>query len=92
MSRLKLLDHRFILTQDIRLYEFYLNESQQHNMYPEDVIDLVETNENESIETWLHTKLAALQQNLEQCSTNLVSQSLSCPKAFSLEYVDTRLQ
>ncbi|CAF0911704.1 unnamed protein product [Rotaria sordida] len=91
-QRLTLLDRLFSLTQDMKLYESYLNEARQYRIWPEDIIDVVPINEHESIEKWFQTKLVVLQQNLNQCSTELLSQSLSCPKSFSIQYVDNRLQ
>lgn len=53
---------------------------------------MVQPNKCESAEKWSRTKLVTLQQNLDQCSNELLSQSLSCPKTFSIQYVDSRLE
>lgn len=55
-------------------------------------MEMTDKSTDEIVENWLLTKLDELQQNLNQCTTELLSQSLTCPKTFSIPYVDDRLK
>ena len=53
---------------------------------------MAQTNDYDLIEKFLREQLHQLQQKLDQCAAELLSQSLSCPKVLSLPKVENRLQ
>lgn len=56
------------------------------------MIHIAKLSEYISIEKFIDSHLNQLQQKFDQCTSDLVTQSLSCPKTLSLTTVDSRLQ
>lgn len=53
---------------------------------------MAEENTYGHIGRWLNAKLNQLQQGFDQCSADLLLQSLSCPVSLSVPNIDSRLE
>ncbi|CAF1488984.1 unnamed protein product [Rotaria magnacalcarata] len=91
LTRLQLLDWQFCLNLDLHLYQSYCTEGRQYKTWPEDIVKMTKTNDYDLTEKFLNILVNQTQHKVDQCTTELLSQSLSCPKTLFLSHVESRL-
>ncbi|CAF2149041.1 unnamed protein product [Rotaria magnacalcarata] len=91
LTRLQLLDWQFCLNLDLHLYQSYYTEGRQYKTWPEDIVKMAKTNDYDLTETFLNKLVNQIQHTVDQCTTELLSQSLSCPKTLLLSHIESRL-
>ncbi|CAF4750370.1 unnamed protein product [Rotaria socialis] len=91
LTRLQLLDWQFCLNLDLHLYQSYYTEGRQYKTWPEDIVKMAKTNDYDLTETFFNKLVNQIQHTVDQCTTELLSQSLSCPKTLLLSHIESRL-
>ncbi|CAF1234089.1 unnamed protein product [Rotaria magnacalcarata] len=93
LSRLELFDKQFCHHQIHQLYQKYLDFGLQYQIWPNDTVQIMESNENDSIQKSLEEYLILLKNRINQHENELMMQLSSCPTTLnSLEMIDQRLK
>ncbi|CAF4383889.1 unnamed protein product, partial [Rotaria magnacalcarata] len=93
LSRLELFDKQFCLHQIHLLYQKYLDFGLQYQIWADDIVQIMESNESDSIQKSLEEYLILLKNRINQHENELMIQLSSCQTALhSLEMIDQRLK
>ncbi|CAF4939805.1 unnamed protein product, partial [Rotaria socialis] len=93
LSRLELFDKQFCLHQIHHLYQKYLNFGLQYQIWSDDIVQIMESNESDKIQKSLEEYLILLKNRSNQHENELMIQLSSCPTTLhSLEMIDQRLK
>ncbi|CAM4825035.1 unnamed protein product [Rotaria magnacalcarata] len=68
-----------------------LASNSNNNNKSEDIVKMTKTNDYDLTEKFLNILVNQTQHKVDQCTTELLSQSLSCPKTLFLSHVESRL-
>ncbi|CAF4886085.1 unnamed protein product, partial [Rotaria magnacalcarata] len=91
-SRLKLLDLQFCLNIHQSLWQSYFDLSYEQHQWPDHLYKITKTNEPHSCQKFIQEYLTHIQQQLEQCSTQLNLQATTCPEKLTINLVDHHLK
>ncbi|CAF3385539.1 unnamed protein product [Rotaria socialis] len=91
-SRLKLLDLQFCLNTHHSLWQSYFNLGYEQHQWPDHLYNITKTNEPHSCQKFIQEYLTHIQQQLEQCSTQLNLQATTCPEKLAINLVDHHLK
>ncbi|CAF4352917.1 unnamed protein product, partial [Rotaria magnacalcarata] len=93
LSRLELFDKQFCLHQIHHLYQKYVDFGLQYQIWPDDIVQIIESNESDKIQKSLEEYLILLKNRINQHENELMIQLSSCPTTLhSLETIDQRLK
>ncbi|CAF4742945.1 unnamed protein product, partial [Rotaria magnacalcarata] len=93
LSRLELFDKQFCLHQIHHLYQKYLDFGLQYQIWPDDIVQIMESNESDKIQKSLEEYLILLKNRSNQHENELMIQLSSCPTTLHpLELIDQRLK
>ncbi|CAF4359000.1 unnamed protein product, partial [Adineta steineri] len=91
--RLQLIDqqHRLNLHQD--LWQSYRTLGCEQQIWPNQVYKLAKTNQHELCQDFVSNRLTEFNQQFDQCTTELLTQSQSCPsKLLPIDELDKKLK
>ncbi|CAF4483059.1 unnamed protein product, partial [Rotaria magnacalcarata] len=91
-SRLKLLDLQFCLNTHHSLWQSYFNLGYEQNQWPDHLYKITKTNEPQLCRKFVQEYLTHIQQQLEQCSTQLNLQATTCPEKLTITLLDHHLK
>ncbi|CAF5128061.1 unnamed protein product, partial [Rotaria magnacalcarata] len=93
LSRLELFDKLFCLHQIYHLYQKYLDFGLQYQIWSDDIVQIMESNESDSIQKSLEEYLILLKNRINQHENELMIQLSSCSTTLHLmEMTDQRLK
>ncbi|CAM4955562.1 unnamed protein product [Rotaria socialis] len=91
-SRLKLLDLQFCLNIHQSLWQSYFDLGYEQNQWPDYFYKITKTNELPLCEKFVQDYLTHIQQQLEQCTTQLNLQATTCPETLTMTLLDHHLK
>nr|ABQ08076.1 hypothetical protein [Adineta vaga]ABQ08081.1 hypothetical protein [Adineta vaga] len=92
LTRLQLLDHQFCLDRIRYLYQSYYDQGMKFQMWPENILKIVQSTEYSVIQKYFEDYLVLFQGQIDQHKNELASQSLTFPSTLSsLDTIDIRL-
>ncbi|CAF2261936.1 unnamed protein product, partial [Rotaria magnacalcarata] len=91
-SRLKLLDLQFCLNVHQSLWQSYFDLGYEQHQWPDHLYKITKTNEPQSCQKFIQDYLTHIQQQLEQCGTQLNLQASTCPEKLTITLLDHHLK
>ncbi|CAF3467602.1 unnamed protein product [Rotaria socialis] len=91
-SRLKLLDQQFCLNIHQSLWQSYFDLGYERHQWPDYFYKITKTNELPLCEKFVQDYLTHIQQQLEQCTTQLNLQATTCPETLTMTLLDHHLK
>ncbi|CAM4976010.1 unnamed protein product [Rotaria socialis] len=91
-SRLKLLDLQFCLNIHQSLWQSYFDIGYEQHQWPDHLYKITKTNEPQSCQKFIQDYLTHIQQQLEQCGTQLNLQASTCPEKLTITLLDHHLK
>ncbi|CAF1651512.1 unnamed protein product, partial [Adineta ricciae] len=89
-QRLRLLDQQYRLDRHRNLWQSYLIIGSEHQLWPAQVCKLTKSNDHQRCQQYVISRVTDLNQQYDQCTSELQTQSTSCPLKLSpldkLEY------
>ncbi|CAM4973951.1 unnamed protein product [Rotaria socialis] len=91
-SRLKLLDLQYCLNIHESLWHSYFDLGCEQQQWPDDFYKIAKTHDPQLCQQFVQEYLTHIQNQLEQCSTNLHLQVLTCPETLNMTLLDQYLK